>query len=83
MEKIYKVTTEGDCEGRTTTTLGFCKGNPSDIQTYFEDRKTYHISLSEIEVLEITPDSAKERKVLIDKKKELEEELENINKRIK
>ena len=82
MDKIYKVTTEGDCEGRSTRTLGYCTGNPSDIKNYFDDIKTYEIRLEELKVVHISPTSASERIILIDRKKELEREIKSINEKI-
>ena len=83
MEKIYVVTTEGDCEGRGTSTLGYCTGNLDDIRAYYDDRKTYALRVEEIEVVHITSDSTMKRKALIKKKQELEEELDRIKNSIK
>jgi hypothetical protein len=82
MDKIYKVTTEGDCEGRSTSTLGYCTGNPSDIKAYFNDRKTYEIRLEELKVVHISPTSASERVDLIKKKQQLQKEIDNINEKL-
>jgi hypothetical protein len=82
MDKLYKVTTEGDCEGRSTMTLGYCTGDPSDIKKFFDNQKTYEIRLEEITVRHITNRSAKEREELLNKKKELEEQLESIKRRL-
>ena len=81
-KNIYKVTTEGDCEGRTTSILGYCTGELSDIQAFYDDRKTYSLSIQKIEVLEIKRYSAAERVALVNRKKELEEELERINSKL-
>lgn len=78
-QKIYKVTTEGDCEGRSTKTLGYATGIEIDILNYFDDKKEHSISLYEIFVLHITHDSVKERNALIKEKKELEERIKYIN----
>lgn len=83
MDKIYKVTTEGDCEGRTTKVLGYAKGNISDIRSYYEDKKTYSLSVIEIYVLDITPESADNKKELITQKENLERQLKSINERLK
>lgn len=80
--QIYKVTTEGDCEGRSTRTLGYCTGHPSDIKKFFDSQKTYEIRLEEIQVRHITETSAKEREELLNKKRELEEQLESIKSRL-
>jgi hypothetical protein len=79
---IYKVTTEGDCEGRTTSTLGYCTGNTWDIEAYFDDKKTYNIHLEKIEVKHITKESAEEKQRLLDRKAIIEEELKKINSRL-
>lgn len=82
MKKIYQVTTEGDCEGRSTRTLGFASGEQNDIMRYFDDQKYYDIRLHEITIIDVTKDSVVEKKKLIDRKKELEEELSRIKKRL-
>ena len=83
MEKIYKVTTEGDCEGRSRRTLGYVSGSMNDIKDYFDDSKTYSLFIEEIKVLHITSDSASEKLKLIQRKKELESELESIKDKLK
>lgn len=83
MEKIYKVTTEGDCEGRTIRTLGYAKGDISDIQDYYENQKCYGIYVEEIQIINITSESAGNKKKLIKKKEDLERELKNVNERLK
>lgn len=77
-DKIYKVTTEGDCEGKTNKILGYCTGEISDIKAFYDDRKYYTISVDEIEIEKITPQSKIERQNLVSRKKELEDELERI-----
>jgi len=81
-EKIYQVTTEGDCEGKSTRTLGYCKGEISDIKAYFDDKKTYEIRVSEINVSVITSKSAEEKQLLMSRKKSLERQLEDIKKQL-
>ena len=83
MDKIYKVTTEGDCEGRTTRTIAYATGNKSDIMSFYDDQKTYDLRLVEIEVVHITPDSKAERIALIKRKQELEAELESLKRKLK
>lgn len=83
MDKIYKVTTEGDCEGRTTKVLGYAKGNISDISSYYEDKKTYSLNVTEICVLDITYESADNKKELMTQKENLERQLKSINERLK
>lgn len=38
---VWEVTTEGDCEGRTTRELGIYQGNISDIAVYLKDKVGY------------------------------------------
>ena len=79
---VYKVTTQGDVEGRTTETLGYATGDPNDIKAFFDDKKYYDISLQEIQIENVTPQAVIERKNLIARKKELELELKRINSKI-
>ena len=79
---IYKVTTEGDCEGKTTSVLGYCSGNPEDIKKFYDDRKTYAIDIKPIEVKHISKEDADNKNSLIQRKKELQSELDNINKKL-
>jgi hypothetical protein len=81
-EKIYKVTTEGDCEGRTNKTLGYCTGEISDIKDFYDDRKTYTLRVEEFDVIKITPNSKSQRVALVNRKKELEEELKRIKSKL-
>ena len=78
---IYKVTTEGDCEGRSTKTLGYCRGEKDDILKYYNDRKYYTLKVEEITIVNITSKSTLERQNLIARQKELEKELEEIKKK--
>ena len=78
MEKIYKVTTQGDCEGKTTNIIAYASGRRDVIMEYYDDQKVYDISLEEITVTNITPHSAAEKRNLLCRKRELEEELERI-----
>lgn len=80
---IYRVTTEGDVEGRTTTLLGYCTGEVSDIKAYYDNKKVYDIAVEPITVKHISSvDTAKKIK-LLQRKKEIESELEFIEKQIK
>ena len=45
---------------------------------YYDYKKYYHISLEEITVTKITPQSAAEKTKLLARKRELEEELEKL-----
>jgi len=82
-ETIYRVTTEGDCEGRTTTTLGYCTGQVSDIKAYYDDKKYYALRVEPLTVKHISPDEATNKAKLIEEKKKLEERLETIKGLIK
>lgn len=79
MEKIYKVTTENDCEGKTSRTLAYASGHKDDIIAYYDDQKYYDIRLEEITVTKITTQIASEKLRLLARKRELEEELNSIN----
>lgn len=83
MDKIYKVTTEGDCEGRTTKLLGYAVGNIIDIKEYYQNLKTYDLRVEEITVQNITPESARKKKELIKEKEELEIRLKSINTKLR
>jgi predicted AAA+ superfamily ATPase len=83
MDKIYKVTTEGDCEGRSTRTIAYATGNKSDIMSFYDDRKMYEIRLEELDIVHITPNSTAEKVAMIKRKKELEAELELLKKKLK
>lgn len=43
---IWKVTTEGDCEGKTTRNLGIYEGNISDIAFYLKNKCEYSLRFS-------------------------------------
>lgn len=47
---IYKVTTEGDCEGRTTRDLGVWQGDIIDIALGLADQCAYSLTFKEIEI---------------------------------
>ncbi len=80
--KIYKVTTEGDCEGKSIRTLAYCTGHPGDIRDYYQDQKAYDIYIDAIEVKHITHSDVTKKSDLIERKKQLEAELAYINKTI-
>ena len=82
-EIIYKVTTEGDVEGRTIKILGYATGKRGDIEAYYQDKKCYAIHLDPITVENITIESANQRAADFKKKKELEHQLEELNKKLK
>ena len=47
---IYQVTTEGDCEGRTTSNLGIWEGDIVDIALGLADRCAYSLTFKEIKI---------------------------------
>ncbi len=73
--QMYKVTTEGDEEGRSTTTLGYAIGCPDDIKAFYDDQKLYRIRITEIQVIRVNRESLKE-------KRGLQEEESNLRKRL-
>lgn len=83
MEKIFKVTTEGDCEGKTIRILGYCTGHPGDIRDYYMNDKAYEISVELIEVKHISPADVTKKADLLQRKQQLETELAYINKVVK
>lgn len=76
--KIYKVTTEGDIEGRTTKTLGYAQGDRQSIIDYYSPKKYYQIYLEEISIENITCEMAEESKKLLEEKQSLERRLKEI-----
>lgn len=78
-QKIYRVTTEGDCEGRSIKTLGYATGTVQDIITFFDDKREYSINCDEIVVVHITNESLQKKKALMREKKDIEERLKYIN----
>lgn len=50
MLKMYHVTTEGDCEGRSTTDLGIWEGDIADIAFHLADKSYYSLNFSPISV---------------------------------
>jgi len=82
MITIYKVTTEGDCEGRSVKTLGYCTGNPADIELYFQDQKAYSIQLDILNIKHIDPATVKTKAELLQRKKDIEQELQYIKQQL-
>lgn len=80
---IYLVTTEGDVEGKTTKTLGYCTGNPEDIKDYYNDKKGYEIKVTPITTLHITLQMVVARQIDLNTKRKLEAELESVTNRLK
>lgn len=50
---IWKVTTEGDCEGKTTKNLGVYEGNISDIAFYLKNKCEYSLQFSPAKAIKI------------------------------
>lgn len=50
---LWKVTTEGDCEGKTTRNLGIYEGNISDIAFYLKNKCEYSLRFDPAEVTKI------------------------------
>lgn len=50
---LWKVTTEGDCEGKTTRNLGIYEGNISDIAFYLKDKCEYSLRFTPAAVITI------------------------------
>lgn len=82
-KQIWKITTEGDAEGRTTRVLGYAVGNEQDIKKYYDSEKYYKLYLDPIEIIEITPDSVNERIQLTQERTRLLKRLESIDKSLK
>ncbi len=79
-DQIYKVTTEGDCEGRTTSTLGYAKGDPTDIKVFYDHKKVYEILVEPITVVKVTPKSVIEKRTLLEERVKIQERLAEIEK---
>lgn len=77
-EQAYVVFTEGDCEGKSMKTLGYARGDPEDIKIHYDRMKTYEILLRPIEIIDITPESVRETRDLVEEKSDLEERLAQV-----
>ena len=53
---LWKVTTEGDCEGKTTRNLGIYEGNISDIAFYLKNKCEYSLRFSPAKATKIDSD---------------------------
>lgn len=51
--KLWKVTTEGDCEGRSTRNLGVYRGNPVNIAFLLADKVAYTLQFEEIVIQDV------------------------------
>jgi len=79
---IYQVTTEGDCEGKSITTIGYATGDPSTIKQYFNDQKMYELRLNKIRVVDVTRESLTEKLDLKEEQEGLQKRLEEIQKEL-
>lgn len=52
---LWKVTTEGDCEGKTIRNLGTYEGNISDIAFYLKNKCEYSLQFSPAKDIKIKP----------------------------
>ncbi len=82
MEQVYKVTTEGDCEGRSTETLGYATGNPDLIKMYYDEQKEYTIRLEAINIVHITKETASVREKLRTRRTEITQEMSKLEKEL-
>jgi hypothetical protein len=79
---IYVVTTEGDCEGRSTKTVGYASGNEKDIRALYAEKQNYTLTLTPIKVVHATPELVARRAELRDNKRDLEEQLAALDKEL-
>jgi len=77
-QNMYKITTQGDEEGKTTQTIGYATGDIEDIRIYFDDMKYYDLYVDEISVVHVKPESVSKRKKLLQEKVSLEKRLGEI-----
>lgn len=63
MSNLYEVTTEGDCEGRSSRSLGIWKGNISDIAFHLADKMFYSLRFEPITINK--PNKISKEKVVI------------------
>ena len=82
-EKIYVVRTEGDEEGKSTQVLGYATGALEGIKKYFDDRKYYSLSLTEEELVSVTPEAIREREEQLERQEQLRAELSGLEKKLR
>ena len=82
METIYRVTTEGDCEGKSTREIAYAKGNQKDILRFYDSVKMYEIHLTEIIIKNITPEMAETNDEIVARTKKLDEERNQLLSRL-
>lgn len=63
MNNLYKVTTEGDCEGRSRRDLGIWEGNISNIAFHLADKMVYSLTFEPIAINK--PNKISKEKVII------------------
>ena len=81
--KLYVVTTEGDCEGRSTRIVGYATGDPEDIKVFYDNMKEYQLYLGQVDLVHVSPSDVKQRRDLLTEKKDLEKRLKEIEAQIK
>ena len=82
-EQIYVVQTEGDCEGgRSTSILGYAKGDPKDIEITYKPKAHYKITLQPVTLFHIAPESVAEQRALIEERERLKTRLGELEKKI-
>jgi len=62
--------------------LGYAKGETKDIEAYFDDDKGYGLELESVEVVNIEAGYAESRTRLLDKRKRIQAELDELNRRL-
>jgi hypothetical protein len=77
--RIYKVSTEGDQEGKSIELIAYATGSKQDIEEFYQDRKYYNLFIEEIGLAHITQKSVKEKDRLLKEKTTLEERLGDVN----
>ena len=82
MERIYRVTTEGDCEGKSTREIAYAKGNQKDILRFYDSVKMYEIHLTEIIIKNIAPEMAETNDEIVARIKKLDEERNQLLSRL-
>lgn len=81
-EHIYKVTTEGDSEGRTTRFIAYATGKLDDVLAYFDKDKTYDIHAERVEpIIVVTSDMVSKRNELYRKRDEINKQIAELENR--
>ena len=79
---VYKVTTCGDIEGKTSATLGYATGKIEDIEQFFKGSKIYKLWIEPIKVIKVTQDLIIRVPEKKHKYRELREELIGLEKEV-